>query len=57
MDIIAIEVAAEYFSPFIQSNTEIRDEDLHIIDNCRNGDIESFQVLVERYQKRMLNIS
>jgi RNA polymerase sigma-70 factor, ECF subfamily len=57
MDIIATRVTANYFSPFIKGNTEFRDEDLPIVLNCRNGDIEAFQALVERYQKKMLNIA
>jgi RNA polymerase sigma-70 factor, ECF subfamily len=57
MDITAIEAAVIYLLPFIQANSQIRDEDLPIIINCRNGDNEAFQALVERYQKKMLNIA
>jgi RNA polymerase sigma-70 factor, ECF subfamily len=38
-------------------NNSGEDADFAIIGKCRNGDINSFQVLVERYQKKMLNIS
>lgn len=41
----------------LQCGVESRDEDLSIITRCCNGDIEAFQVLVERYQKRMLNMA
>ena len=33
------------------------DEDFMAIDKCRKGDVESFGILVERYQKKMLNIA
>lgn len=57
MDIMAAKGAAYCFSSFIQSNTQVRDEDLPVVLNCLNGDAESFQALVERYQKKMLNIA
>lgn len=41
----------------LQGGVESRDEDLSIITHCRKGDSEAFQVLVERYQKRMLNMA
>ncbi len=33
------------------------DEDLEFVLLCRNGDVDAFEVLVERHQKRMLNIA
>jgi RNA polymerase sigma-70 factor, ECF subfamily len=33
----------------------IKDEDFEIIESCRMGDVESFGILVERHQKKMLN--
>jgi RNA polymerase sigma-70 factor (ECF subfamily) len=33
------------------------DEDLEFVLLCRNGDVDAFEVLAERYQKRMLNIA
>ncbi len=33
------------------------DEDERLVEACRKGDVESFGVLVEKYQKRMLNLA
>jgi RNA polymerase sigma-70 factor, ECF subfamily len=33
----------------------VREDDLVFITQCRKGDVDAFQMLVERYQKRMLN--
>jgi len=37
--------------------TAVRDEDYEIILSCRGGDDEAFGVLVERHQKKMLNMA
>jgi RNA polymerase sigma-70 factor (ECF subfamily) len=34
-----------------------RDEDLPFVSRCRKGDTEAFEILVERHQKKMLNIA
>lgn len=34
-----------------------QDDDNHFVALCRKGDIKAFQILVERYQKKMLNIA
>ena len=36
---------------------ERADEDLEFVLLCKRGDVDAFEVLVERYQKRMLNIA
>jgi RNA polymerase sigma-70 factor (ECF subfamily) len=38
-------------------NRAIYDEDLEYVVLCQNGDVEAFAVLVERHQKKMLNIA
>jgi RNA polymerase sigma-70 factor, ECF subfamily len=37
--------------------TIVVDEDIEFVVACRNGDTEAFGVLVERHQKKMLNIA
>ena len=36
---------------------EIRDEDLEFVALCQGGDVDAFEILVQRHQKRMLNIA
>jgi RNA polymerase sigma-70 factor, ECF subfamily len=33
------------------------DEDFEAVAKCRKGDVDSYEILVEKYQKRMLNIA
>jgi len=35
----------------------VEDEDLEVVLLCQKGDVEAFGILVERYQKRMLNVA
>ena len=35
----------------------VEDDDIEFVLACRNGDAEAFEVLVERHQKKMLNIA
>ena len=47
-----------WMSNIIDNNNAVGgDEDLQYVILCRNGDIESFGELVERHQKKMLNIA
>ena len=39
------------------SNPSVRDDDLVYVTQCKNGNLDAFQLLVERYQKRMLKIA
>ena len=34
-----------------------RDEDHELISMCKKGEVEAFEVLVEKHQKRMFNIA
>jgi len=38
-------------------NTAVHDEDYEIVLSCQKGDDEAFGILVERHQKRMLNMA
>jgi len=38
-------------------NRPAREVDFEIVARCRKGDIEAFGILVEKYQKKMLNIA
>ncbi len=38
-------------------NRPAREADFEIVARCRKGDIEAFGVLVEKYQKKMLNVA
>jgi RNA polymerase sigma-70 factor (ECF subfamily) len=33
------------------------DEDAQLVSSCRNGEIDSFEALVEKHQKKMLNVA
>jgi len=35
----------------------VEDEDLDVVLLCQQGDVEAFGILVERYQKKMLNVA
>jgi RNA polymerase sigma-70 factor (ECF subfamily) len=36
---------------------DFRDEDLELVASCIQGDVDSFEILVNRHQKRMLNVA
>ena len=57
MNFIENFISNQYFYTASLKRSGEDDDDFAIIDRCRNGDINSFQVIVERYQKKMLNIS
>jgi len=38
-------------------NSAIEDDDATFVGRCRKGDVEAFEALVERHQKKMLNIA
>lgn len=42
--------------PYTQNATTV-DEDYKAVSACRKGDVNAFQPLVEKYQKRMLNVA
>jgi RNA polymerase sigma-70 factor (ECF subfamily) len=33
------------------------DDDSHLVSSCRKGEIDAFEALVEKYQKKMLNVA
>ena len=41
----------------MKGKKQTRDEDREIVSLCQGGDVDAFEVLVQRHQKRMLNIS
>jgi RNA polymerase sigma-70 factor (ECF subfamily) len=41
----------------MKGKKQTRDEDLKFVVLCQGGDVDAFEVLVQRHQKRMLNIS
>jgi RNA polymerase sigma-70 factor (ECF subfamily) len=41
----------------MKGKRQTRDEDREIVSLCQGGDVDAFEVLVQRHQKRMLNIS
>jgi len=41
----------------MKGKKQIRDEDLEFVALCQEGDVDAFEVLVQRHQKRMLNIA
>ena len=41
----------------MKGKKQTRDEDREIVSLCQGGDVDAFEVLVERHQKRMLNIA
>jgi RNA polymerase sigma-70 factor (ECF subfamily) len=40
-----------------EKNRKLVDEDRELVSSCQKGDLDAFEALVERHQKRMLNIS
>ena len=41
----------------MKGKKQIKDEDREFVALCQGGDVDAFEVLVQRHQKRMLNIS
>ncbi|OGP55673.1 MAG: hypothetical protein A2Y65_02880 [Deltaproteobacteria bacterium RBG_13_52_11] len=41
----------------MRKKKQTRDEDLEFVALCQEGDVDAFEVLVRRHQKRMLNIA
>jgi RNA polymerase sigma-70 factor (ECF subfamily) len=41
----------------MRKKKQTRDEDLEFVASCQEGDVDAFEVLVRRHQKRMLNIA
>jgi RNA polymerase sigma-70 factor (ECF subfamily) len=41
----------------MKGKKQIRDEDREFVALCQGGDVDAFEVLVQRHQKRMLNIA
>jgi RNA polymerase sigma-70 factor (ECF subfamily) len=41
----------------MREKKQTRDEDLEFVASCQGGDVDAFEVLVRRHQKRMLNIA
>ena len=41
----------------MKGKKQTRDKDHEIVSLCQGGDVDTFEVLVERHQKRMLNIA
>jgi len=40
-----------------ENNRTAKDEDYQLVSSCQEGDIKAFEALVEKYQKKMLNIA
>ena len=41
----------------MKENKYTADEDSDLVSLCKNGDIDAFEFLVKKHQKRMLNIA
>jgi RNA polymerase sigma-70 factor (ECF subfamily) len=41
----------------MKAKKQTRDEDLEIVVSCQEGNVDAFEALVQRHQKRMLNIA
>ena len=41
----------------MREEKQTRDKDLEFVASCQEGDVDAFEVLVRRHQKRMLNIA
>jgi RNA polymerase sigma-70 factor (ECF subfamily) len=41
----------------MREKKQTRDEDLKFVASCQEGDVDAFEVVVRRHQKRMLNIA
>jgi RNA polymerase sigma-70 factor (ECF subfamily) len=41
----------------MREKKQTRDEDLEFVASCQGGDVDAFEVLVRRHQRRMLNIA
>ena len=48
---------AEMSNKVDDQNKAAKDEDYELVSLCQKGDIDAFKVLVERHQKKMLNIA
>jgi RNA polymerase sigma-70 factor (ECF subfamily) len=44
-------------SHYMKGKKQARDEDLKFVASCQAGEVDAFEVLVRRHQKRMLNIA
>src|SRR4030043_1964634 len=44
-------------SYYMRGTKQIRDEDLAFVTMCQGGDVDAFEHVVRRHQKRMLNIA
>ena len=45
------------FQRGVEIKETIEDEDREIVTRCQKGDVEAFSILVERHQKKMLNVA
>lgn len=48
---------SSHLSYYMREKEQITDEDLEFVSACKEGDVDAFEVLVKRYQKRMFNIA
>lgn len=43
--------------PLLKENNQTTDEDYNLVSLCKKGNVDAFEVLVRKHQKRMLNIA
>jgi RNA polymerase sigma-70 factor (ECF subfamily) len=41
----------------MKGKTQIRDDDLEYVSRCKKGDVDAFEVLVRRHERRMFNMA